>query len=152
MLAEIGLLVFGRRVILRLGPTGLMLVGAAGAVLRWPLMGLTPPLWLLIPLQTLHAATFASTYLGSVEFIGRAVPEEYRIVAMTLVSTLGVGAMTGVATIVAGYLFDAESPFAAYALMGGMGAAGLVMAVQLSRRWDGGPLRALPPEEEGSPS
>ncbi len=150
VLCEIGLLLVIRRVLKKLSPAQLIAIGAIGAIIRWPLIGLSPPLPVLFLLQMMHALTFAATYMGSVEFIGRAVPEAYRTTAMTVISTLGVGAMTGLASVVAGFIFVREAPFAAYALMGGMGCVALILALLLMRRWDGGPLHAVPDETPSS--
>ncbi|WP_306250576.1 MFS transporter [Parvularcula sp. IMCC14364] len=141
VLAEIIVLYKGRSFIRRLGPVAMISIGALGAVIRWPLTGLSPPLPLLIILQLLHALTFAMTYLGSVEFISRAVPSGLSNTGMTLVSTLGVGALTGLAAIFVGFVFNADAPLPAYLLMGGMGAVGFVAGLLLARRWDGGIIR-----------
>lgn len=143
VLAEIVFLVRGRKLMARLGPTGLLFIGAAGAIIRWPMLGLTPPVFILFPVQMLHVATFAATYMATVEFVGLAVPEEYRSTAMTIIASLGVGAMTGVATIFSGYIFEANNPFPAYLLMGGMGVLGLIFTLLLRHRWDGGILGAV---------
>ncbi|MEM9989981.1 MAG: MFS transporter, partial [Pseudomonadota bacterium] len=118
--AEILLLVYARSILKRISPATLIMVGAIGGIIRWPLIGLSPPLFLLFPIQILHALTFAATYTGTVEFIGRAVPDLYRTTAMTLISTLGVGAMTGIASVIAGQLFAPQAPLSAYMLMAGM--------------------------------
>jgi PPP family 3-phenylpropionic acid transporter len=46
-----------------IGPWSLLMVGCAAAVLRWSVMALAPPLWLLWPLQALHALTFSAGVL-----------------------------------------------------------------------------------------
>ena len=142
VLVEIVMLVRGKALLRRFSPATLIAIGCATALVRWPLMGLSPPLPLLFVLQVAHAGTFTAAFLGSVEFIGVAVPERYRATAMTVVSTLGIGALTGVATVVTGPIFE-RAWFPAYAVMGAMGAAGLVLALALRVRWDGGPLRAV---------
>lgn len=144
VVCEIALLFFAANLHARVSPAMLIIVGGAGALIRWPLVGLSPPLPILFMLQGLHALTFAATYLGTVEFVGRAVPEAYKTTAMTLVSTLGVGAMTGIATVIAGQVFVREAPIAAYGLMGAMGAGAVVLGILLKRRWDGGALSAVP--------
>ena len=144
VLVEIVVLYYGRALLTRIDPALLILIGGVTAVVRWPLTGLSPPLWCVVLLQLGHAGTFTATYLGSVEFVGRAVPQRYQATAMTLVSTLGVGAMTGVATALAGQVFVTERPVAAYALMAAMGAGGAVLALMLRRRWDGGTVSAVP--------
>ncbi|MCI5043946.1 MAG: MFS transporter [Aquisalinus sp.] len=138
VLAEIIVLYKGRSFIRRLGPVAMISIGAFGAIIRWPLTGLSPPLPVLVGLQLLHALTFAMTYLGSVEFIARAVPSGLSNTSMTIVSTLGVGALTGLAAIFVGFVFTAEAPLPAYLLMGGMGAVGFIASLLLSRRWNGG--------------
>ena len=143
VLIEIVVLIYGRAVLGRASPAALIAVGCASAVLRWPLTGLSPPLPVLFVLQLGHAGTFTAAFLGSVAFVGRAVPERYRATAMTVLSTLGVGAMTGAATVATGPLFERDW-FAAYAVMGAMGAVGLVLALMLRTRWDGGPIRTVP--------
>lgn len=143
VMVEIAILVSGKAVLRRIDPALLIAMGCAAAIVRWPLTGLSPPLWVLFILQIGHAGTFTAAFLGSVEFVGRAVPGRYRATAMTVVSTLGVGALTGVATVWAGGVFDAADPRLAYAGMGGMGVIGLILALSLKRRWDGGPLRAV---------
>ncbi|MBB4657769.1 MFS transporter [Parvularcula dongshanensis] len=140
---EIGVLVFGKAVLRRIDPALLIALGALSALVRWPLTGLSPPLPVLFVLQVLHAGTFTAAFLGTIEFVGRAVPDGYRATAMTLISTFGIGAVTGIATSVAGLLFDAQAPLPAYLLMGGMGAGGLLLALKLRSRWDGGTLGAL---------
>ncbi|MEM9421862.1 MAG: MFS transporter [Pseudomonadota bacterium] len=147
VVCEIGFLMAAKGALRRVGPARLILLGALGTAIRWPLVGLSPPLLILFFLQTLHALTFAATYIGTVEFVGRAVPEAYRTTAMTLVSTLGVGAMTGLASIVAGTLFVREAPIGAYSLMGGMGVLAILLSVALGRRWDGGLLNAVAKKE-----
>jgi MFS transporter, PPP family, 3-phenylpropionic acid transporter len=138
---EIFLLYNAKRLLQITGPVGMILLGAIAALIRWPLIGLSPPLYVLVFLQGLHAFTFAATYMGTVEFIARAVPGNLTNTAMTLVSTLGVGAVTGVAAILAGFIFSPAAPFAAYGMMGAMGGVGIIAALLLQRRWHGGLLR-----------
>lgn len=151
VLAEIGLLLIGRRLCARFGAVRLIAMGAVAAAIRWPLTGLSPPLWGLVMLQLLHAFTFATTYLGSVEFIRRAVPENLINTSMTLVSTIGIGAITGIAAMAAGFVFQPDAPFAAYAMMGGMGLAALAASVALGQRWTGGVIRSARDDQRDRP-
>jgi PPP family 3-phenylpropionic acid transporter len=38
---------------------------AIAAVVRWSALAVSPPLWLLFPLQTLHALSYAATFFAS---------------------------------------------------------------------------------------
>jgi PPP family 3-phenylpropionic acid transporter len=135
--AEIFMLTRMRALTRRLNPAALIAVGAGGAAVRWTLTGLEPPLAVLFLVQTLHALSFAATYVGTIEFLWRATPSRLINSAMTLNSTAGVGAATGIATIIAGYVFAASGPQAAYFMMAAMAAAGLCLALVLARQWRG---------------
>ncbi len=140
--AEILLLTQMRALMRRIRPDTLMAIGAAGAALRWALTATEPPLLLLFAVQTMHALSFAATYMGAIEFIDRAVPKQLANTAMTLNSTAGVGAITGVATIAAGYVYAWQGAEAAYFLMSLMAAVACALALYLARLWKGGPLFA----------
>lgn len=135
--AEIIMLTRMRALTRRLNPAALIAVGAGGSLLRWTATGLEPPLAVLFLVQTLHALSFAATYVGTIEFLWRATPSRLINSAMTLNSTAGVGAATGIATIIAGYVFAASGPQAAYFMMAAMAGVGLVLALILARRWRG---------------
>lgn len=137
VIAEIVLLARARTMVRRLRPDLLIAIGAAGAMLRWLVIAGDPMLPLLFAVQTLHALTFSATHIGAIEFIDRAAPKRLANTAMTLHSTAGVGALTGLATVGAGFVFEANGAAAAYLLMAGLAAAGLALALLLSRRWNG---------------
>lgn len=143
--AEIGLLYFARSVARRFGPVRLISIGAVGAAVRWALTATDPTLPWLFAVQMLHALTFAATYLGTIEFIDAAVPKRLHNTAMTVSSTTGVGAATGLATIAAGWLYAQGGAAAAYGLMSAMAVAGLGFSLLLARVWRGGPIETGAP-------
>jgi len=63
--AEIVLFAFSGRLPPMFGPTMLMMLGAAGAILRWGAMAFDPPIAALPWLQLLHALSFGATHLGA---------------------------------------------------------------------------------------
>lgn len=136
VVAEIGVLTQVRGLVRRAGPEALLVIGGLGAALRWTLTGLEPPLPILFIVQTLHALSFAAAYLGAVEYVDRSLPKRLTNTAMTLMSTTGVGAITGLATIACGYLYEANGAKAIYALTAAMGAVGAAGGFLLSRRAD----------------
>ena len=92
---------FGGRVSART----VLLISAVVTVLRWIAMALSPPVWLLIPLQLLHGVTFALGYLGGVHFIANWTSEDiaaetqsYFVVAqqaMSVIALIGFGWIVG---------------------------------------------------------
>jgi PPP family 3-phenylpropionic acid transporter len=121
-------------------PWILLVAGAAAAVVRWSAMAFAPPLWMLWPLQALHALTFAATFLAGVEIVERLAPRESHTAAQMLLSVVSAGLLIGLATLASGPLYDRFGA-AGYWAMAAMAAAGLVAAI---------PLRTQIPRERGS--
>lgn len=118
-----------------IGPWLLLVVGAAGAVVRWTAMAFAPPLWLLWPLQGLHALSFAATFLAGVQIVERLAPRDSQTAAQTLSSVLSAGVLIGIATALSGELYDRFGA-AGYGAMAVMSAAGLLAALTLRRKLD----------------
>jgi MFS transporter, PPP family, 3-phenylpropionic acid transporter len=140
VVAEVALFAISGR--LPVAPTTLLMVGAAGAVIRWSAMALEPAPALLPLLQCLHGLSFGATHLGAIGFIARAAPaalgataQGYLAVAQGLVMALAMG--------LSGVLY-ARWDNLAYAAMALTAAAGGVLAfaarrLALSRRSDTSP-------------
>jgi len=116
-----------------IGPWSLLMIGAVAAIVRWTAMAFAPPLWLLWPLQALHALTFAATFLAGLQIVESLAPRDSQTAAQTLSSVLSAGVMIGVATAVSGPLYDRFGA-GGYAAMAVMSAVGLLAALPLRRR------------------
>jgi PPP family 3-phenylpropionic acid transporter len=125
VLAEIVLFAFSAR--LTIGPAVLLMIGGAGAILRWGAMALDPPIAVLLPLQLLHAASFGAAHLGAMGFLARAVPKELAATAQGLVATVS-GIVMASATGLSGLLYAASGGLA-YLAMAAMGLAGFACAL-----------------------
>ena len=129
------LTVFGRSAE-RMGPAALFAIGALGAIVRWSAMAFEPGLAWLLPLQTLHAATFAVAHLGFVVFVARSAPPEAAATAQSVNAALTLGGVLAGATAVSGYLFErvGAQGYAAMAILAALGlvASGLLWRVQAS--------------------
>ena len=143
VITEIFLLTKARGIVGRLAPQNLLMLGGLASLVRWLLTALEPALPILFIIQTLHAFTFAATYLGTIEFIDHAIPKRLVNTGMVLFSTSGVGAFTGMAALGAGIIFDHGGAFPAYMMMAVMGGIGAMLALLLKRIWDGNTLQAL---------
>lgn len=128
-----------------IGPWTMLFIGAVAAVLRWSVMAFAPPLWLLGPLQVLHALTFAATYLAGVQIVERLCPPESHTAAQTLGSALSAGVLIGLATLASGPLYDAVG-LKAYLAMAGLaligGLVGLWVRSQDPAAWKSSSDRA----------
>jgi MFS transporter, PPP family, 3-phenylpropionic acid transporter len=130
VVAELVFFWWGEGVRSRLGPSRLVLLGAVGAVVRWTALALSPPEWLLPPLQLLHALTFSCTYLGGLVLVERLSPARHASAAQTLSASLSYGLATGLATIASGWLY-AHFQGLGYLAMALMAAGGAVLALML---------------------
>lgn len=108
----------------RLGPEVLVLLGGFAAVIRWTAFAFAPPLWLLFPLQALHALSFAAVFMASLSLIERNAPAHSASAAQTISSAMAGGLFIGFATIASGRLFDAFGSLG-YLGMTAMAALGL---------------------------
>jgi len=109
-----------------LSPRGLLMLGAAGAVLRWSAMALDPPAALLVPLQCLHALSFGASFLGAVQFLSRVAPEGRAATAQGDFSTLQ-GIVTAAATGFSGLLYGSFGVLAYAAMAACAGLGGIVI-------------------------
>lgn len=132
VIAEIGLFAVSGLAVRRVGALGLILAGAAAALVRWLLMGLDPPFPLLVPLQALHGLTFGAAHLGAVHLIGQTVPREAAATAQALYASVTSGIALGLATLASGWLYPVLGG-SAYFAMAALGAAGLVAGLMLHR-------------------
>lgn len=106
VLAEIALF-WASRWLQPIGPVRLMMLGAAAGLVRWAAMALDPaPAW-LVPLQILHAGTFAASHLGAMLWIGARIPSATAGTAQALLSTFTAGIAMSTAMAVSGLLYAA---------------------------------------------
>lgn len=114
------------------GAFPLLMVGVTAAVIRWLFMALEPSFWWLWPLQTMHALTFAATYLAGVEIVEALSPPQDHTAAQTLSSVVAAGFLIGLATAVSGQLYDAYDA-QGYMAMAVLAALGGVFALSVRR-------------------
>ena len=114
----------------RFGPRNLLVLGGVAGIVRWTGLALTPPLWLVFPLQALHALSYAATFLASLLLVERLSTPANASAAQSINSALSGGLLMGAATLISGPLFDRYGALG-YLLMTAMCVAGLIGAVRL---------------------
>jgi len=126
VIAEIAMFAASARLPAALSPTALLLIGAAGALLRWGAMAVGPPAVALPVLQSLHGLSFGATHLGALGFVVRAAPrgegasaQGYLAVALGLTMA---GAMAASGVLYDRYGGSAYGAMAVMACIGGMSA------------------------------
>lgn len=121
-----------------IGPRRLLVLGGVAAVVRWGALALSPPLWLLFPIQALHALSFCATFIASLQIVERLSTPANASAAQTINSAFSGGLLIGLATLASGALFDAYGAYGYFA-MAAMSALGLAGSLRLYgvRRLDG---------------
>lgn len=143
VIAEILLFMFSRRAVAAIGTVNLIVLAALAGILRWTITAFSPPLWVLFPIQVLHALTFGAAHLGAVHFISEAIPEKYSATAQGLYAACAAGIAMGAAILASGPLYEALGGYA-YLAMAALSLVSLAGALILARRWKGGELIAIP--------
>ncbi|WP_309627687.1 MFS transporter [Brevundimonas sp.] len=115
-----------------IGPGTILMLGGVAAVIRWTALAFAPPLWVLWPLQALHALTFAATYLAGLQIIEKLAPPGGHTAAQTLNSVMAAGILIGLATLAAGPLYDRVGVLG-YLAMTGLAVIGLLLGWRLRR-------------------
>ncbi len=140
VLAEVLLFAYSRAVVAHVGAAQLIAAGSAAAIVRWGAMSFDPPLWLLFPIQLLHALTYGATHLGAIHFISRAVPEEASGTAQALYATVAAGLLMGGATLLSGSLYAAFGGSRVSRRWPCSQPSAWLRASSSCKRWDGGAL------------
>jgi PPP family 3-phenylpropionic acid transporter len=131
VLAEILLFALSARLPSSFSPSVLILIGGAGALVRWIALALGPPGALLPLLQCLQALSFGATHLGTLAFIGRAAPAGLAATAQGYLA-VSTGVAMAAATGLSGLLYGRFGG-AAYGAMALIAAAGIVAALMAHR-------------------
>lgn len=116
----------------KMGPERLVIIGGLAAMVRWTAYAFEPPLWLLFPLQGLHALSFAAVFMGSLQLIERTAPPRSASAAQTISSAFSGGLVIGLATLASGPLYDTVGA-RGYLAMTGLAAVGLLVALRIGR-------------------
>jgi PPP family 3-phenylpropionic acid transporter len=129
--AEIVLFALAPRLPAKFGPVTLILIGAAGGIVRWIASAFDPPTAVLFPLQCLHALSFGATHLGTMMYLSQNAPEGGRAAAQGDIATAN-SLMMAAAAALAGVLYGTGAGLA-YAAMAMLAAGGAVFALIAAR-------------------
>jgi PPP family 3-phenylpropionic acid transporter len=134
VIAEIVLFALSGRLPLFFQPITLLMIGAAGATLRWTAMAFNPPDIVLPVLQLLHALSFGTTHLGAIGFVARHAPHGQSATAQGYLS-IAQGVVFAAMTGVSGWLYGAYGAraYAAMALAAVAGGAAGYVAHRMNR-------------------
>jgi PPP family 3-phenylpropionic acid transporter len=130
VLAEILVLIFCRKAVVRLGPANLMVIGAVGAGLRWTATALSVDPFALAIVQPLHAASFTMPYLAALQIMGHCIPASRAASAQSLNAAIGIAAPTGLLMFASGLIY-AEASGLVFLLMAALAVSALTLIPRL---------------------
>ena len=114
--------------------SAILLASFACAIVRFLAIGWLPAsLWILVPAQLLHAASFGAFHAASVAAIHRVFPEHAQSRGQTLFSSLSYGAGGAAGALIAGWAWEASGPAMAFSASGAAGLLGACFAYRLRR-------------------
>lgn len=90
-------------------------------------------LWILVPAQLLHGATFGAFHAASVAAVQRAFPEAAQARGQALLSSLGYGAGGAAGMLASGWAWEAGGPGMAFSLATAAALVGVFLAYPLKR-------------------
>lgn len=106
VLAEILFFAISGRILPRVSFRSLVMLAAAGGLLRWSVTATTTALPALATVQLLHAATFAAAHLAAVHVIAARAPAGLAATGQSLFASISGGVFMGVALLAVGPLYD----------------------------------------------
>ena len=112
--------------------SGILLFSFACAVVRFAAIGWGADfLWVLVPAQLLHAATFGSFHAASVAAVHRVFPADAHGRGQALFSSICYGGGGGAGALMAGWAWEAAGPGWAFSLSAVAALAGAFLALRL---------------------
>lgn len=127
---EIPLVFFTGAAVTRIGPRGLIAVGALAGGLRWSVCGWSGDLRAIVPVQILHGVVVWGIVIGAPLYVEAVVPERLRSTAQGLLAMLGVSLGGILSNLGTGWLLEHVGPDAPYRV-GGLGALALLALLPL---------------------
>jgi PPP family 3-phenylpropionic acid transporter len=134
VLAEILVFLYLPALFRRFDLSAILLASLAIAVIRFLAIGwLAPSLWLLVPVQLMHAATFGAFHAASVAGVHRVFPESAQARGQTLFSSLSYGAGGAAGALIAGWTWQAWGAGMAFSASAAAALVGACFAWRLRR-------------------
>lgn len=105
-LAEMPMLLWGSRLILRYGSSSMLVLSVIGASIRMFIYASGLPLPVIITGQMLHAFSFGLIHITIVSIINNSVPKNIRALAMSIYGGIGFGLAGFIGSSLNGYILE----------------------------------------------
>lgn len=126
-MSEIPIIYYSRPIMQRIGVRNLFALGVLGVAVRLGGFSVAPGLWLVVPLQVLHALTFGAFHCSTVTYVSRVVPSRLQSTAQTVFAAVVTGGGGILGGALGGILARQYGFRVMYAAFGGLAAGALVL-------------------------
>ena len=134
VVAEIVVFLYLPALFRRFSLSAILAASAACGVARFLALGwLAGEVWIVLPAQLLHAATFGSFHAAAVAAVHRVFPESAQARGQTLFSGVSYGAGAAVGLLVSGWAWQGGAAAMAFSVCAVAAGAGALFAVRLKR-------------------
>lgn len=140
--SELVAFVLAARMLARLGPRGVLLLGTAATIVRLAAYSVIRAPGLVLAVQLLHGLSFSATWVAAVSFAHRMAPPGLGATAQALVGSVVFGVAAAAGAGLGGLLYQAGGPFAMYR----WAAVALIVAVAVYVPWSRRPPSARTPQ------
>ena len=105
-LAEIPVVLWGSRFVVRYGVAKMLGLAAAGTVLRMFIYAIAPPLPVILTGQLLHALSFGLLHITIIVLINHQITEKSRALAMAVFGGISYGLAGFIGSSLSGFILD----------------------------------------------
>ncbi len=105
-MAEIPVVLWGSRFVVRYGVAKMLGLAALGTVIRMFIYALAPPLPVMLMGQLLHALSFGLLHITIIVLINHQIPEKSRAIAMAIFGGISYGLAGFIGSSVSGFILD----------------------------------------------
>lgn len=105
--SEILVIHYGDRLVRRLGVKSLLILALSGGIVRLLILSSTPPTWVILGSQILHALTFGAMHIASIMYVNHQIPHSMRASGQAAFNAVVIGLAGAVGNLIAGILYDA---------------------------------------------
>ncbi len=130
---ELGVLFGARRIIGRIDPFVLSIVGMLTGAARWGLISVVTDPILLTALQALHGLAYAAWWIGSIELLRRLVPDDLRASSTATFTAAGYGIGPMLCGLLASAMVDGAGTVGVFRVSAGLSLAAAALAFTAAR-------------------
>jgi MFS transporter, PPP family, 3-phenylpropionic acid transporter len=105
-IAEIPVILWGSRLVLRYGVAKMLGLAALGTVIRMVIYALTPPFPIMLAGQLLHALSFGLLHITIIVLISHSIPEKSKALAMAIFGGLSYGLAGFIGSVFSGFILE----------------------------------------------